>query len=198
MSMSQSCWRVHTVAACRSQPSTACAAFRFRPFPPERSSIRFDWPCRLRSGRLFSSWSESSTASTRCGWFSTLGRTTPLTQCSYAHLSRFCLRESQMERPNPAPVNPAIASRLQSAPAAPGRWVVRKHTEANGGIYEHFAESENGEALVQGSLDWRRVWGIGRSHPNPVLGLESRFTLRFIGIRRWIVALCGTLDLHPD
>ena len=103
-----------------------------------------------------------------------------------------------MERPNPAPVNPAIASRLQSVPAAPGRWVVRKHTEANGGIYEHFAESENGEALVQGSLDWRRVWGIGRSHPNPVLGLESRFTLRFIGIRRWIVALCGALDLHPD
>src|SRR5881394_4304491 len=78
------------------------------------------------------------------------------------------------------------------------RWVVRKHTEASGGIYEHFAESENGEALVQGSLDWRRVWGIGRSHPNPVLGLESRFTLRFISIRRWIVGLCGALDLHPD
>ena len=30
------------------------------------------------------------------------------------------------------------------------------------------------------------------------LGLESRFTLRFISIRRWIVALCGALDLHPD
>ncbi len=79
--------------------------------------------------------------------------------------------------------------------------IVRKHNEANGGIYnqyDHFAESENGEALVQGSLDWRRVWGIGRSHPNPVLGVESRFTLLFISIRRWIVVLCGALDLHPD
>src|SRR6185436_10352706 len=57
----------------------------------------------------------------------TLGRTTLLTQCSHAHLSRFCMRETQMERPNPAPVNPPIASRLQSRP---GRWVVRKHTEA--------------------------------------------------------------------
>jgi hypothetical protein len=103
-----------------------------------------------------------------------------------------------MERPNPAlrtgPSRPGWNPRLLRA----GRRVVRKHTEANGGIYEHFAESENGEAFVQGSLDWRGVWGIGRSHPNPVLGLESRFTLRFISIRRWIVALCGVLDLHPD
>ena len=61
----------------------------FLPFPRARSFIRCGWPHPLRSGRLSSSWSESSTASTRCGWFSTLARTTEHTQYLPKHFSSF-------------------------------------------------------------------------------------------------------------
>ena len=56
-STSRSCSRAPTDAAWRLQSSTACAAFRFLPFPRARSFTRFGWPHRLRSGRLSSSWS---------------------------------------------------------------------------------------------------------------------------------------------
>ena len=55
---------------------------------------------RLRSGRLSSSWSESSTTSTRCGWFSTPARTTRHTRYLPKHFSGFCQAELEMTPPN--------------------------------------------------------------------------------------------------
>ena len=100
MSTSQSCWRAPIAGVCRSQRSTACAVSRFHPYPPERLFILSASQHRSRSGRSSSSWSESSTASTRCGWFSTLARMTPPTRYLHTHLSRYFQRGSQMERPN--------------------------------------------------------------------------------------------------
>src|SRR5262249_35659607 len=87
MNTSRSYWRAPTDAVWRLQSSKAYAAFRFLPFPRARSFIRCGWPHPLRSRRLSSSWSENSIVSTRCGWFSTLARTTEHTRYLPTHFS---------------------------------------------------------------------------------------------------------------
>jgi hypothetical protein len=104
MRMSRSCLRVLTGAVCRSRFNTGCTAYPFHPFPLGHSSIRCDWPRRLRLKRSLSFWSWNSTTSMKCAWFFILARTTLLTQCLRAHLNKYFQRGPHTEPPDVARV----------------------------------------------------------------------------------------------
>ena len=64
--------------------------------------------------------------------------------------------------------------------------------------YERLAESANSEEIVQGSLGWRRMRGLGHRHTCSVVDVESRPALCSTGIRCRFVAVCRVVDLHAQ
>ena len=63
-------------------------------------------------------------------------------------------------------------------------------------MYEHLAESEKGDEVVQRLLDRRSVRWVGRSYTGSVLDLAMWATVLIVSVRRWIVVICRAVDLH--
>ena len=70
--------------------------------------------------------------------------------------------------------------------------------ETIGGIYEHVAKSERRNQIIQRSLDRRRLRRLGRGNPVTVLDVARHFSLLPVGLRRRLVTLHCSVDLHAQ